>query len=72
MFILKIQPLINEHYDHLVMNSRRFTNENIIYGKLSDNVTHLVLATDVIETACLYNDAQTCYIARFPNLYESS
>ena len=73
LVLLQTIPLINKHYDELMLKSRRFVNENLIYGELSGNETHLILASNIIEKACFYygNDQQ-CYIARFPNLYESS
>lgn len=73
LVLLKTIRLINKRYDELMFKSRKFVNENLIYGELSDNQTDLILASDVIEKACFYYDnGQQCYIARFPNLYESS
>lgn len=72
MFVLKTKPLINHFYDYLVMKSRKFVNENLICGELSHAESHFISAVNFIEKACLYNDDQTYFMVRFPNLYESS
>ena len=70
--LLKIQSLQNARFDSFAFNCRRFTNENIIYGNLSSDATHIVPVDSIIEKACLYEGKDLTYFARFPNLYESS
>lgn len=70
--VLKLRVLEDTHFDTLTFNSKIFVNENVIYGHLSKDTFHYVLAEDVIEKGCLYENEDVCYFARFPNLYESS
>lgn len=70
--LLKIRSLQNARFDTLTFNSKRFFNENIIYGNFSTNGLHLVSVSSIIEKACLYQSKDLSYFARFPNLYESS
>lgn len=70
--LLKIRSLQNAQFDTLTFKSKRFFNENIIYGNFSTDGLHLVSVSSIIEKACLYQSKDISYFARFPNLYESS
>jgi hypothetical protein len=70
--LLKIRSLQNARFDTLTFSSKRFVNENIIYGNFSTDGIHLVSVSSIIEKACLYQSKDVSYFARFPNLYESS
>lgn len=70
--ILKIRPLINTHYDSLSIQSETFFNEHIIFGNLSSHETHFISPETIIEKACFYKNDSVCFVARFPNFYESS
>jgi hypothetical protein len=72
LYVLKIHPLQNTRYDSLTINNRTFSNKHIIYGDMSHNTCGFIHATSVIEKGCFYENKDTCYFARFPNLYESS
>jgi hypothetical protein len=72
IYILKIHPLQNTHYDSLTFNNKSFVNEYIIYGNTSHDTFDFIRATNVIEKGCFYENKDICYFARFPNLYESS
>ena len=70
--LLKIRSLQHARFDSVTFNSRRFINENVIYGDFSSDAIHVVPVSSIIEKACLYEGKDITYIARFPNLYESS
>lgn len=71
-YLLKIQPLDNINYDSLKIGDKIFVNEYVVFGTLSKNQFHFISSENVIEKACVYETIDTCYFARYPNLYESS
>jgi len=71
-FILKIRPMMNTNFDTLSFASRTFINEHVIYGTFSAQTIHLIAPEAIVEKACLYENDDLTFIARYPNLYESS